>query len=909
MPSAYASKREVIDVALLKASILGALLLLAAWLHSNGEYLSLFAFCALLHALILYWTARRFGLFDARSIFLLVSFLYPFTPVFDIVVLGQEFFNVRHSGMSLLLSMTFFCGFYVFSTLDPGARQMDDRPDPFDNISLRVLAPLLCAAFIAYLALFYRDIGFVIGYRTRADVASSIGTLLAVARLGLVVGLLIMVGKLTSMRLGAVPAMPGPAGVNGHWGTLRPSNIVLASVLVTAFLIVDVLILGDRRLFLSFALASLCIVAPRRIPVSAMIVFIVLAVGFFGFQVLRGFPLEQWGTILYRVNFLIAFSPANIEFGAFGRVADNILSSMPIAQFPTYADAVRNLIPQVLYPGRPEPIGVWFVHTYYPEYWEIGGGYGFNLVIEALLNLGWFGPLILGALVGAAFNIAISSTRWHRLNQGLLVLTLVFAMVRDGDAAQDECNRGGGCSGMANARGPIDRPGWPSSSATCCRTRHRHLLSKDELPLVKPRPERIRVLEPQQELQALPEHEAVITPAVAMLKHKLHQRRPIKQSDRTTTTYTIEQVVGEPAAHPCGDRNAESDLRPVQNLVLNDSSQCLTEQHFLVTPTHLQPRRQRDNIVDKLMIEIGNANFDALCHRRTVHLLQKDVRQDDLQIGQEHHLHRIPVLEPCSHFAIATEGIGARDLGPQVRMEHAQWIIRWILDCQETRHPRGRLRLPQGAQNATAGVGRRRTRKHQIIDKAGERSQAVQRPSAHELIPIVAAEQLVAAVALQYHLRFPTQCLAQLIERQVRGIRKRHVVRRNQALNQLHCVRQRYLKLVVLGPEARRDIPRLRDFITVADAVESDGVGPQLAGIVSRREGDYRCRIDAAAQKHAHGDVAYQLPLDLELDQSAHRRDRFPLADRPFRNIRRRPIAMIRDCQGMQIDLQEVSGQ
>ena len=95
---------------------------------------------------------------------------------------------------------------------------------------------------------------------------------------------------------------------------------------------------------------------------------------FSSFQILRGFPLEQWGTIIYRVNFLIAFSPANIEFGAFGRVADNILSSMPIAQFPTYADAVRNLIPQVSIPagrsrsvsGRPHLLsGVW----------EIGGGY------------------------------------------------------------------------------------------------------------------------------------------------------------------------------------------------------------------------------------------------------------------------------------------------------------------------------------------------------------------------------------------------------------------------------------------------------------------------------------------------------------------------------------------------------
>jgi hypothetical protein len=172
----------------------------------------------------------------------------------------------------------------------------------------------------------------------------------------------------------------------------------------------------------------MCVIAPRRMPVAAISGLIALVGGLLIYQILRIFPFDDWGTIIYRVDVLKAISPANVEFGAFGRVADDILSTWPIAQFPTYADAVFTLIPQVLYPDRPEPIGIWFVHSFYPAEWEIGGGYGFNLVIEALLNLGWFGPLILGSLIGLGFNVTINSTRWHRLIHGLLVFALVFAM-------------------------------------------------------------------------------------------------------------------------------------------------------------------------------------------------------------------------------------------------------------------------------------------------------------------------------------------------------------------------------------------------------------------------------------------------------------------------------------------------
>jgi hypothetical protein len=66
--------------------------------------------------------------------------------------------------------------------------------------------------------------------------------------------------------------------------------------------------------------------------------------------------------------------------------------------------------------------------VFYPNSWESGGGFGFNLVIEALLNLGWWGPLVLGSLLGLVFNFGVNAADRNRIVQGLLVFALVFAM-------------------------------------------------------------------------------------------------------------------------------------------------------------------------------------------------------------------------------------------------------------------------------------------------------------------------------------------------------------------------------------------------------------------------------------------------------------------------------------------------
>ncbi len=416
------------DVLLLKGSILGLLLLLSSWLYASGEYLSLAIACALAYLAILYWAAARFGVFDARVLFLGVSGLYPFTPVLDTYIVGNDHLNVEYFSLTLLLTMFLFSGFFAVSLLDvPGNRKIQLGDDLMDRVSFNLLVALLFGAFFLYLALLYRDIGFEVGRRTRAEVAASSSPLFAVTRLGFIVGLLVLVAKLKSMRwVGEPPADGGDAAGNDLVRRYRP--VAVASILIAAYAFVDVVLLGDRRLFVAFALASLCMAAPRRIPLAVVIALPLLLLAFLLLPLIRNAPIEDWTYRLSETNIRSALSPGNFDFGAFGRVADDILSSWPITRFPTYADALLTLIPQALYPDRPEPMSVWFVRNFHPKDWEVGGGLAFNLVIEALLNLGYSGPLTLGLLLGLLFNYLIDTSIRNRLMQGLLVFTLVFAM-------------------------------------------------------------------------------------------------------------------------------------------------------------------------------------------------------------------------------------------------------------------------------------------------------------------------------------------------------------------------------------------------------------------------------------------------------------------------------------------------
>jgi hypothetical protein len=417
-----------LDVLLLQASILVFLSVWSGWHYSIGDYVTLIAICTSMDFVILYWAAVRFGIFDARFLFLAVSSLYPFVPVVDIFLRGYELYDIQYSSLTLLFTMLSFSGFFTVSSLDFSiSRKMPVSDVLIDRISSVALMRSLFVAFVLYLLFLYRDVGFAVGSLTRAEITSAISAPFAVLRLGFIVGLLLLVAKFRSIHLGGRRQVFSNAAT-GREATHVSPYVLAASVLVAVFGFMEVILLGERRLFLTFALASLGIAAPRRIPLPLVIATPLLLLAFLVQVLIRDAPVEDWASRLSEKNVRIVLNPVNTDFGAFGRIAEDILSGGPTGPFPSYSDAVLTLVPRVLYPDRPEPIGVWFVRRYHPKEWAIGGGLAFNLIVEAVLNLGWLGPVILGMLLGLLFSVFIDPSVRNRLNQGLLVFALVFAM-------------------------------------------------------------------------------------------------------------------------------------------------------------------------------------------------------------------------------------------------------------------------------------------------------------------------------------------------------------------------------------------------------------------------------------------------------------------------------------------------
>jgi oligosaccharide repeat unit polymerase len=66
----------------------------------------------------------------------------------------------------------------------------------------------------------------------------------------------------------------------------------------------------------------------------------------------------------------------------------------------TYLEALIQLLPLAVFPGRPPAPSEWFAMTFFPQVFESGGGFGFSLVAEAYWNLKLLGVLVVGMLIG-----------------------------------------------------------------------------------------------------------------------------------------------------------------------------------------------------------------------------------------------------------------------------------------------------------------------------------------------------------------------------------------------------------------------------------------------------------------------------------------------------------------------------
>ncbi len=425
-PGTGAATREYRTI-LLHAGILAALLMLTALLYRDQAYNWVFILGALTYGAILWWAASWCGKFDARFLFLAVSGFYPFTPVLDLMVFGNSNFDERSSAFTLLLTMTFFVAFYVFAYGDwLRAAKKTVRRDPMDSIDVRRIIAGLAVGLALYALLFQQIIGFFHDL-TRGEIYQLDTSALAGMRFVMQIGMLVLIARLRLVWL--IASTTPIAFLKAFSASARgPLLAVVALMVPAAYFAIDLFLLGDRRFVITFVLAAAAILAPRRLSLLAVITGFIAVAALILLGAVRDQPMSEWLEVFQSDKLAPRLELSKFEFAYFSRIADDILRSMRVEDYPTYVQSLLTTLPRIIYPDRPLGFGEWYVKTYYPDYWAMGGGYAANLIIEALLNWGPAGPAMLGGLIGVFFVEVIKLGGRNRFGHGMLIFAVVFAM-------------------------------------------------------------------------------------------------------------------------------------------------------------------------------------------------------------------------------------------------------------------------------------------------------------------------------------------------------------------------------------------------------------------------------------------------------------------------------------------------
>ncbi len=109
-----------------------------------------------------------------------------------------------------------------------------------------------------------------------------------------------------------------------------------------------------------------------------------------------------------------------------------IPASEPYRWGSTIRDGLLNLIPQVIYPNRPQTPSGWMAWTHNPRVAAMGGAYSFSLIAEGYMNWGYIGAFLF-CLVEAIYIRALVEYRRSRPNsQGRILLYAVLATLSIG---------------------------------------------------------------------------------------------------------------------------------------------------------------------------------------------------------------------------------------------------------------------------------------------------------------------------------------------------------------------------------------------------------------------------------------------------------------------------------------------
>lgn len=374
--------------------------------------------------ILLYGLSYYFSLLDTRFLTILVTFAYLMGGAIGL----RNFEGMSYPGYAYWMSpesIYFSLAFGCLFTASMGLVFIELRHKEFvfrgitlsrsmGSVERSIPFILLLMVYGLYVYKVISEVGLSIGLMSRGDIYQDKDTLSQIIKASLAP--LFLFSFYVKQR-----------------GITSPIYGFVLSLVLISFILVDVVILGDRRSALQLLLALL-VMKQLVNPISTKKVlvriwpFLVLIPAFILWGKFRNQPLSEYAAIWDSIEVLAIFNPLMTEFGGAAFVADHMYSSnfMDFMR-PTYLETIPEMVPGIVLPNRPDGPAKWFVWHYHPDIAAAGGAFAFNALYESIMNFWYFGPLVSGAFWagGTAFILQIKS-RFSPLISGIFASSILF---------------------------------------------------------------------------------------------------------------------------------------------------------------------------------------------------------------------------------------------------------------------------------------------------------------------------------------------------------------------------------------------------------------------------------------------------------------------------------------------------
>tara|TARA_R110000751_G_scaffold156389_3_gene261844 strand:- start:7763 stop:9064 length:1302 start_codon:yes stop_codon:yes gene_type:complete len=374
------------------APLVVVLLLMASIaLMSLSDYSSVVFISGLACIVPLFWCCKKYGVFDPRSLLVIMAIPYLLAAPIDIFIFG----NTSNFGIDAIAWLTLlgfvFLAFFMFGVSLISFRSASLGIKVETNLSYPIVIFFLVIGLVFYIYLIAAFFSLSVGSLSRADIY---GSKPLVFDLFTILFLYLIVFFIWCF------VFPGQKGFTG---------IKFLIGIMVSYIFIGFVFMGDRGtgvtlLVLFFYFYSLRNQVSRRVLFVLFFFSIVLLL----YSSFRNVPVEYWLDIYRNMVFFERLNPARLEFGAFPIVWQDYFNEFNLGFHPTYYEIPFQIIPSALFPERGDAPSVWFVKHFYPDIANVGGGMAFNAILESVMNFWVLGPVFLGFVLGVSFSWLLS---------------------------------------------------------------------------------------------------------------------------------------------------------------------------------------------------------------------------------------------------------------------------------------------------------------------------------------------------------------------------------------------------------------------------------------------------------------------------------------------------------------------